>query len=168
MLVLGGNIGDTRARIDRAVEIIEERIGRTLKRSTMITSEPWGFEDKVGSTPPFINQAVEIECNLSPEKLLRATQSIEQQVGRERDVEQEERERRGERYASRKIDIDIILYGESLHKSERLELPHPLMQEREFVLEPIVEIAPEWRHPTLKRSCKELLEELKQRCLCRE
>ncbi len=161
MLVLGGNIGDTCARIDRAVELIDQRVGRVVKRSKMITSEPWGFEDKIETTPPFTNQAVEIECDMNPEKLLDMTQSIEQEVGREKNIEREERERRGERYASRKIDIDIILYGEKLYKSERLELPHPLMQEREFVLAPIVEIAPEWRHPKFERSCKELLKELK-------
>ncbi len=160
MLLLGGNIGDVESRIDRAVEIIECEVGRIVNRSRMVKSEPWGFEDREDTTPPFTNQAVEVESELEPEALLRATQRAEIEVGRERDKEQSEKELRGEKYASRKIDIDIILYGDRLYKSEQLELPHPLMQERAFVLAPIVEIAPEWRHPRLKRSCRELLREL--------
>lgn len=168
ILVLGSNIGDTKSRIDHAVELIAERGGRVINRSTMITSEPWGFEDREDTTPLFTNQAVEIECDLSPDELLSVTQLIEQEVGRERDVEQKERVRRGEKYASRKIDIDIILYSDKVHKSDRLTLPHPLMQEREFVLIPIVEIAPDWLHPSLGKSCKELLMELKRENICRE
>ncbi len=163
MLLLGGNIGDVEQRIDRAVEIIRREIGSVTKRSRMKKSEPWGFEDREDTTPPFTNQAVEVETSLNPEELLKATQRAEQESGRERDKELCEKELRGEKYASRKIDIDIIFYGEECYKSETLELPHRLMQEREFVLEPIVEITPEWRHPRFGKSCRELLDELKTR-----
>ncbi len=168
MLLLGGNIGDVEGRIDYAVELIESSIGRVLARSTMLKSEPWGFEDRVGVTPPFVNQAVVVESDLLPEELLDVTQRVELESGRDRAEELSEKEVRGERYASRMIDIDIILYGEQSYKSERLKVPHPLMQEREFVLVPIVEISPEWRHPVLKCECRELLEELKKRDICNE
>ncbi len=165
MLLLGGNIGDVECRIDRAVELIEKSVGRVMARSEMLESEPWGFN---GVVAPFVNQAVVVESELQPEELLVATQSVEQAVGRERDRERCEKEAKGERYASRMIDIDIILYGETTHRSERLELPHPLMQEREFVLNPIVQIAPDWCHPIFEKSCEELLKELKMRDLCNE
>ncbi|MFI3248643.1 MAG: 2-amino-4-hydroxy-6-hydroxymethyldihydropteridine diphosphokinase [Rikenellaceae bacterium] len=157
MILLGGNIGDVESRIDRAVELISQRVGRVTARSTMRRSEGWGFKEQVA---PFTNQAVEVESELEPEELLTRTQQIEREAGRERAKESEEKMERGEIYASRKIDIDIILYGEMAYRSERLVLPHPLMQEREFVLAPIVEIAPEWRHPILNKSCRELLNEL--------
>ncbi len=165
ILLLGGNIGDVELRIERAVEMIEERVGAVVNRSEMIKSEPWGFKEVVA---PFTNQAIEVETALTPEELLKATQNVENESGRDREEEQDEKERRGEKYASRKIDIDIIFYGDTVYKSERLELPHPLMQERDFVLNPTVQIAHEWIHPTLKRSCKELLEELKTRDICNE
>ncbi|MFI3289354.1 MAG: 2-amino-4-hydroxy-6-hydroxymethyldihydropteridine diphosphokinase [Rikenellaceae bacterium] len=165
ILLLGGNIGDVELRMKRAVEMIEERVGVVTKRSAMVKSEPWGFKEVVA---PFTNQAIEVETLLTPEELLDVTQKIERESGRDREEEREEKVRRGEKYASRKIDIDIIFYGDITYKSERLELPHPLMQERDFVLSPIVQIAPEWIHPTLKRGCKELLEELKNRDICRK
>ncbi len=159
MLVLGGNLGDVVATIDGAVALIDNRIGRVTKRSSMAESEAWGFQKE---TPMFINQAVELETDLEPEELLDRTQQIEREMGREREQEAETKLRNGERYASRVIDIDIIFYDEMLYNSERLTLPHPLMGEREFMLRPIVEIAPEWRNVALGgRSCEELLKELK-------
>ncbi len=157
MLLLGGNIGDVAARIEGATALIESQIGTIQSRSTMLCTEAWGFHKE---QPRFTNQAVEVTTKLNPTELLNATQRIEVMMGRERDEELRERDERGERYASRMIDIDIILYDELMIKSERLTIPHPLMQQREFVLRPIVEIAPEWRHAALGCSCRELLERL--------
>lgn len=154
---MGGNIGDTTAGIERAVERLQTLVGRALRRSSMMVSEAWGFS---AATPPFTNQAVEFETSLSPEELIEATQKVERECGRDRERECEEKSERGEKYASRVIDIDIIFYGELTHLSDRLTIPHPLMQSREFVLRPIVEIAPEWRNVTLGKSCEELLNEL--------
>ncbi len=161
ILLLGGNIGDVEHRIERAVELIKERIGQIALRSTMLRSEPWGFNNE--AVAPFTNLAIEVETELDPEKLLDATQQIERETGRERNIERDEKERLNERYASRKIDIDIIFYGERVHNSERLTIPHPLLCEREFVLEPIVQIRADLRHPIVNKSCFELLEELKNR-----
>lgn len=160
MLLLGGNIGDVEGRIERAVELLAERGCRVVQRSKMVRTEAWGFESE---TPQFTNQAVEVECDMAPEAMLDVTQGVETELGREREREQRERESKGEKYASRVIDIDLILWDELLIESERLTLPHPLMGERAFVLEPIVEIAPRWRNVRLGRSCEELLEELKKR-----
>ncbi len=157
MLLLGGNIGSVERRIDRAVELIAKRCGEIKRRSQMMRTEAWGFSRP---TPDFVNQAVEITTTLSPEELLNATQQIEREEGREREAEREEKSVSGERYCSRKIDIDIIFYGESIYRSERLTIPHPLMQEREFVLRPIVQIAPEWRNAKEGMSCEELLKRL--------
>ncbi len=157
MLLLGGNIGDVEARIDMAVEMIGARVGRIVRRSSMMRSEAWGFSVE---TPSFVNQAVEVESDQSPEQILDATQLIERELGREREAEAIEKAESGERYCSRLIDIDIIFYGEMILQSDRLTLPHPLMQEREFVLRPIVEIAPEWRDARVGRSCRELLESI--------
>lgn len=157
MLLLGGNLGDVEGSIERAVELIAEQAGEVVRCSSLRRSEAWGFQTE---RPPFTNQAVEICTTLDPEALLCVTQSIEREVGRAREQEQQEKMASGERYASRVIDIDIILYEELIYRSERLTIPHPLMQEREFVLSPIVEIAPEWRNAVLGASCWELLERL--------
>ncbi len=123
----------------------------------MMESEAWGFDTP---TPKFINQAIEVECAMQPEQLLSVTQSIERELGRERGEEAKSKEASGEKYCSRRIDIDIIFYGEQSYMSEKLTIPHPLMQEREFVLRPIAQITPEWRSVTLGRSCRELLDDL--------
>lgn len=139
VLLLGGNLGGVEAvgeRFDRAVELIGERIGEVSRCSTKRVSEPWGFS----AEELFVNQAVEVLAELEPEQLLDATQSIEQALGRDRDAEQNFKDDSGERYASRMIDIDIILCGDLKYSSERLTIPHPLMMEREFVLEPLREL----------------------------
>ncbi len=163
ILLMGGNIGDTTMLLGQAVKLLAAKVGRMVSCSTLLETEPWGFSDGVNVVAKFINQAVWIETDLLPEALLEVVQRVETEVGRERGQEQEEREARGERYASRKIDIDIIFYDDIVFQSERLTIPHPLMQEREFVLRPMVEIAAEWRHPLLGKSCQELLNELKNR-----
>ncbi len=136
---MGGNKGGVDAvseRLDRATALISEQIGKLVNRSSKRVSEPWGFN----AEELFVNEAVEVETTLDPEQLLDAVQSVEQSMGRRREMEKIEREESGERYASRIIDIDIILYGEDEYHSERLTIPHPMMWEREFVLEPLREL----------------------------
>ncbi len=157
MLLLGGNIGEVVERIERGVDLLRSSVGEPLRRSSMMVSEAWGFN---AESAPFTNQAVEFSTQLTPEELLEATQSVELALGRNREEEAKEKMARGERYASRGIDIDIIFYDEIIYRSERLSIPHPLMQEREFVLRPIVQIAPEWRNAQYGKSCNVLLDEL--------
>ncbi len=161
ILLLGGNIGDVKGRLTEANTLINKYIGKVTKRSSMIESQPWGF-DNGEQIAPFTNQSVMVETKLTADDLLTAVQEIEAQLGREREAELEEKSKRGVRYLSRKIDIDIIFYGDQIIQSERLTTPHPLMAEREFVLEPIVEIAAEWQHPIIGLNCKELLDNLKE------
>ncbi|MFI3270135.1 MAG: 2-amino-4-hydroxy-6-hydroxymethyldihydropteridine diphosphokinase [Rikenellaceae bacterium] len=162
ILLLGSNLGDSRALLSLAVEMLVAEGVELVAKSSVLESEPWGFGEGavVGL---FCNQALRISTNLEAEQLLTVTQRVEQRVGRERDRELEEKRSTGERYASRVIDIDIIFYGDEVVESERLRVPHPLMAEREFVLRPMVEVAAEWRHPLLGRSSAELLNELANR-----
>ncbi len=160
VLLLGGNIGDVRGRLREANRLIERYIGAITDRSTMVESEPWGFDDEQELIAPFINQALVVESSLEAEALLDEVQRIEAELGREREAEREEKMERGVRYLSRMVDIDIIFYGEKIIQSERLTTPHKLMAERRFVLEPMVEIAANWRHPIMGLSCKELLDRL--------
>lgn len=162
MLLLGGNVGDVKGRLDSAKELISSRVGRVTKCSSKMASQPWGFDaTRQKEVEPFINQAMVVETETSATELLSAIQQIEEQLGRQRVEESELKSEQGVRYLSRKIDIDIIFYGDQMIQSQELTIPHALMAEREFVLEPIVEIAPEWRHPGLGVSCRELLNRLK-------
>ncbi|MFI3259810.1 MAG: 2-amino-4-hydroxy-6-hydroxymethyldihydropteridine diphosphokinase [Rikenellaceae bacterium] len=157
MLLLGGNLGDVEQTIERAMELIEREVGQIVARSKFYVSEAWGFERE---TPPFTNQAVEVESGLSPDELLTTTQCVERELGRVREAELRDKAISGERYASRPIDIDIIFYGDLVMESERLTLPHKELANREFVLRPIVEIAPEWRDARSGECCRELLRRL--------
>lgn len=154
VVLAGGNVGDTAARLQRASVLLGERGGRVVQASSLLTTEPWGFE----SAERFVNQAFEIETTLAPEALLDVLQSIERDLGRDRDAERAERNRTGQRYASRLIDLDLICYGDAVIRTERLTVPHPLMAEREFVLRPMCELVPAWRHPLTGRSVREMLE----------
>ncbi len=153
VILLGGNIGDVSGYLEASRELLSQRVGKIVALSTQIQSEAWGFS----ATQKFTNQALVIETTLSPEELLRATQSIERQVGRDAEAEREQKLVSGQKYASRVIDIDIITYSAEVVDQESLKIPHPLMHEREFVLRPMVEVAPEWRHPVLGRTTREML-----------
>ncbi len=153
MILLGGNIGDVSGYLETSRELLSQRVGEVVALSTEIQSEAWGFS----ADQKFTNQALVIKTTLNPQELLCATQSIERQVGRDAEAEREQKLVSGERYASRVIDIDIIAYGAEVVDQESLKIPHPLMHEREFVLRPMTEVAPEWRHPVLGRTTREML-----------
>lgn len=157
--MLGGNEGsveESAERLRRAVELLAQRAGEVVRSSAMEQTEPWGFE----CSDRFVNQGVELLTELEAEKLLDITQSIEQELGRSREAEQRYKQQRGQRYAPRAIDIDIILYGDLTITSKRLEVPHPRMCEREFVLRPLSEIAPQRLHPQRGLTIAELLQRL--------
>lgn len=158
----GGNIGDVKTRLQRAQQLINDRVGAVLRCSHRYESEPWGF---LAGTR-FSNQALEVSTDLAPEEVLDAVQAIEAELGRDRAAEQREKERSKAAYASRMIDIDILFYDDLVLCSERLTLPHPLLVEREFALVPLHEIMRDRRHPVSGRTVGELLEDLKQRKSC--
>ncbi len=157
-LLLGGNRGDMLSTLRRAVELLGERVGKVVTQSRIYKSEAWGFH----SEEVFSNQAVVLMTNLEPLALLDATQAIEQELGRDRTMEAAEKLSSGERYCSRTMDIDIMFYDDEVIRTPRLTIPHPLMQEREFALEPLAEVEGERRHPVLGRTISELLNKIRE------
>lgn len=128
-LGLGTNLGDKEANILEAYRLIETHIGSITKRSAMYHSEPWGFE----SDNAFINTVIEVETSLSPLQLLAATQEQERIMGRTH-------KSTGGVYHDRIIDIDILLYDDITMQTPELTIPHPLMQQRDFVMQPLKEL----------------------------
>jgi 2-amino-4-hydroxy-6-hydroxymethyldihydropteridine diphosphokinase len=147
-LGLGSNVGDREEYIEQAVFLLEKNPNiEVTKRSTIYETEAEGG----GSQPPFFNGALEIKTKLAPHKLLDLLQEIEATLGREREIE----------WGPRTIDIDILLYGDEIVSDDKLQIPHPLMHERLFVLKPLREIAAQLVHPVLEKSIEALFEERK-------
>lgn len=144
-ILLGSNMGDKLTLLNNAIEIIGSRCGKVIKKSSLYESEPWGFDAEQN----FINQAICVETELSAHELLRELLSIEIELGRDRS-------RHYETYVSRPIDLDVIYYGDMINDDEDLILPHPRLQLRRFVLEPLCEIASDFVHPVLKKTNIEL------------
>ena len=128
-LGLGSNIGNRKRNMREAVQYMESLIGTVTRQSTLYETEPWGFE----SPNLFINMCVCVETPLAPRQLLEATQEIEKRMGRVGKSENHE-------YQDRIIDIDILLYDDLTVDEPDLKIPHPLMNEREFVMNPLNEI----------------------------
>jgi 2-amino-4-hydroxy-6-hydroxymethyldihydropteridine diphosphokinase len=128
-LGLGTNLGDKPANLRQAVRLIAERIGRVAALSPFHATEPWGFE----SPNAFLNAVCAVDTALTPQELMQATQDIERLMGRR------EKSHHGQ-YADRLIDIDILLYGDEEIHLPGLDIPHPLMQERDFVMTPLGEV----------------------------
>ena len=144
-LGLGTNLGDKEQNLRMSVKKIEERIGNVVSLSAFYATAPWGFS----SENSFLNAAFCVETTLLPLQVLEETQRIERELGRtEKSV--------NGLYADRLIDIDLLLYDDRVMDAERLILPHPLMTERRFVMEPLSEIAPDVVHPVLHKTMKEL------------
>lgn len=140
---IGSNLGDREDNCMKAVALLGDKGIKVTRRSSMIETEPWGVVDQ----PKFINMAVEIETALSPEELLKLLKVIESEIGR----------RPALRWGPRSIDLDILLYDDLILEAPELEIPHAGMDEREFVLKPLAEIAPEKIHPVFKKSISGLL-----------
>ena len=141
--------------LHRATELLAERVGEVVALSKIYLTEAWGFQ----SEELFANQAVVVMTSLEPLALLDATQAIERELGRDRTLEATVKQSSGERYCSRTMDIDIMFYDDEVLSDPRLTIPHPLMQEREFALEPLAEVEGERLHPVLGRTINELLSE---------
>lgn len=139
-LGLGSNLGNRQENIRRAVELIGDRVGAVVRRSSLIETEPWGF----ASEHRFLNAVVCCETDKTPREVLRITQQIERDMGRTRKSRGQpptaNRQPPTARYADRPIDIDILLYDDLTVDEPDLKIPHPLMYERDFVMIPLNEI----------------------------
>jgi 2-amino-4-hydroxy-6-hydroxymethyldihydropteridine diphosphokinase len=132
LLALGGNVGEVRETIDRAIAMLCEGSGlRLTARSSDYATPPWGVADQ----PPFVNLCIAVETALTPQALLRRVQAVEHALGRARVQER--------RWGPRPIDIDILAYDDVTLDGADLTLPHPRLFERAFVLVPLAEIAPD-------------------------
>ena len=158
-LLLGGNQGDVKRTLQTAQQLVNSRVGAVLRCSHRYESEPWGFP----AAQRFSNQALEVSTDLSPLEVLDACQGIERELGRNRAAEAIEKASSGAAYSSRPIDIDIIFYGDEVIDDERLTVPHPLLAEREFVLQPLAEIMRRHRHPVTGVTVGEMLDALRNR-----
>jgi 2-amino-4-hydroxy-6-hydroxymethyldihydropteridine diphosphokinase len=144
-IALGANLGDRARNIAAAVAKLRDTPGVTVMRQSSLIENP-----AVGGpadSPAFLNGIVEIETTLAPHALLARLLEIERSLGRKRRT----------KWEPRPIDLDLILYGNAVVDAPELKVPHPLMQERRFVLEPLAELAPDLVHPVLRKTVKSLL-----------
>jgi len=159
-LSLGSNAGDRLATLKAAVQRLHGTTAiRFVDASRLYDSEPWESEpgQTAGEQAWFLNCVVVIETSLLPRALLAALQAIETALGRTRPPGTPE----AQRFAARTLDIDILFYGDQvLSANDDLHVPHLLLAERGFVLQPLADLAPDLEHPVLYRSVRELLEEL--------
>ena len=147
VLSFGGNLDNTKDCFQKAIRKIKKKIGKVEMTSSLYSTEAWGMEK---GTNDFLNQVIVIHSDSKPKKILKATQKIEKKLGRKsKSINQE--------YRDRPIDIDILFYDDEIINKKKLTIPHPLLQERKFILEPLSEIIPDYIHPVLKKTIKELL-----------
>ena len=141
-IALGSNIGDRLGTIRQAVMLLEERSLRISASSDVFETPPWGMENQ----PRFLNACVLAETDILPRVLLELLLNIESDLGRTRRY----------KWGPREIDLDLLFYDDQVFNESGLVLPHPQMHRRAFVLVPLVQIAPDWRHPVLGKSVREL------------
>ena len=140
----GANLGDPIRQIRQAKDALQKSPGvKFLGASSLYRTQPMGPI----AQPSFINAVFSLECGMSPKDLLALLLSVEEKMGRVRK----------ERWGPREIDLDLLFYGAMVISEQGLEVPHPRLHERRFVLTPLVEIAPDVVHPVLKKSASDLL-----------
>lgn len=148
-LLIGGNVGDRLFYLQKTIDLLSEKLGSVIKKSSIYETAAWGFESE-----NFYNMALVLETDQSALGCLNTTQSIEIEIGRK------EKSKDGN-YSARCMDIDLMFYNELIYHDERLTIPHPKMQERKFVLIPLNEIMRQQIHPKELKSISELLSECK-------
>jgi 2-amino-4-hydroxy-6-hydroxymethyldihydropteridine diphosphokinase len=148
-IALGSNVGDRASMLERAIAAMNSAGIRVMRQSSVYVTEPVGAPGQAW----FLNAVVEAETSLLPLQLLHALLKIERELGR----------RRITPHGPRAIDLDLLFYGPSVIRTRELELPHPRLTERRFVLKPMAQLAPELRHPVLHKSIAQLLAETPDR-----
>lgn len=146
-IAFGSNLGDSMKIIDKALNLIENNGMNIIKKSKIYETKPYGYTNQ----PNFINGVILVDTEMGCRKILEKLLSIEEELGRVREIH----------WGPRVIDLDIIFYNNEIYNEENLIVPHPDMQNRDFVLKPMNDICPEYVHPILLRSIGELLKELK-------
>ncbi len=144
-ILLGTNLGDKAANLTLATQLITQKVGKVENRSSIYETLPWGVEDQ----PIFYNQVLQISTSLAPDELLVTTRSIEQMMGR----------KKHRHWGERLIDIDILYLDDLVYETEHLNIPHIQIPNRRFTLIPLVEIAPDLKHPILALSQTQLLDQ---------
>lgn len=153
ILSIGSNQGNRLENVKHCIELIHQEIGTVIKASRIYETPSWGFDSDA-----FYNCALVLHTFTSAHKILTQALKIEKKLGRIRTDEKG--------YQSRLIDIDLIAYDEEIIDSEKLQVPHPLMQDRKFVLLPIQDLNLDWKHPVLKKSISELLDISSDQSVC--
>lgn len=146
VIAFGSNVGDREGNLRRAIEMVSQKMS-LIRMSPVYETEPMYYENQGW----FLNCVVAVETNLKPRSLLEALQAVEGELGRQRTV----------RYGPRVIDLDILFYGDEVVSEPGLEIPHPKIAERPFVLVPLNDVRPELVHPVLRKKVSELLSSLK-------
>ncbi|MFN0035987.1 MAG: 2-amino-4-hydroxy-6-hydroxymethyldihydropteridine diphosphokinase [Saprospiraceae bacterium] len=141
-LCLGSNVGNRAANLRSAIGLIEKNVGKIVKKSHIYETQPWGKTDQ----DLFLNQVVMVNTTLDPRDILDRISRAERELGREQK----------EKWGPRIIDIDILFYGKRIVRDKGLEIPHPELHKRAFVLVPMMEIAPDFEHPVLEKQIDEL------------
>ena len=141
-LILGSNLGNRLHQLDSAKEMLSEKAGKLTGVSKIYETQPWGFDDQ----PWFLNQVVSLQSELEPLQLLPILKTIEKELGRQP----------GEKWHARHIDMDILLCGSMVLQTSNLTIPHPHLQERNFVLIPLMDLVPDFIHPVLGKTIEEL------------
>lgn len=144
----GSNLGDRTKALVEALEQLNLAAGPVMEYSSVYETEPWGFKTDL----LFLNQVIRLDTELQPASLMKVLLSIESAMGRERT---------GEGYSSRSIDLDILFYGDRVINEGELTVPHPRLHLRRFVLEPLAELNPLLEHPLLMKNVGQLLMECK-------
>lgn len=144
-ILLGSNQGNRKELIMKAIQLLEIKLGKCHKVSSIYESEAWGFE----ADTAFLNQVLMFDSTLKPEEILQIGLDAEKELGRTRNEGG---------YASRTMDIDLLFYDNQIIEEENLQIPHPRLHLRRFTLEPLVEIMPDFIHPKLKKNMRKLLE----------
>jgi len=143
-IALGGNVGRVSENFEMAIEKIKEMIGPVIKESSLYKTEPWGNKNQ----DDFLNSVICVETNLTSDEVLKNILSIEKAMGRNRNKD--------DQFAPRTIDIDLLFYGDKIINTDNLIIPHPRLHLRNFVLTPLMEIAPRLMHPVLNKTIEEI------------
>jgi 2-amino-4-hydroxy-6-hydroxymethyldihydropteridine diphosphokinase len=155
-LLLGSNYENAANIIERAITIIDNSVGSVVRTSKEYRSEAYGFT----SDREFVNRAVVVMAECDAYEVLRRINLIEALLGRDRDEEMRIKSAKGEAYASRPIDIDIIFYGSASFADERLTIPYHFLAERGYALRPVAEVVPNFAHPALGVTTVTMLKKL--------